>query len=225
MAYRMYLDGLLMPITPAKVTTKIRGQNEMVTLISGDAVNLLKAPGLTELSFELLLPQTSYPFAVGITLPPSVYLARFERLKTSRTPFQWILSRSRPGVLLSLFYSSLTVSLEDYEIIDDAEEGFDLKVRMELKQYRDYGTKTVTVTADAAGGLTAAVNAAPRSTASAPQKEIYTTQEGDTLWNVAKKLLGDGARYAELLRLNRELIQDPTALAAGLVLSLPRETG
>lgn len=225
MPYRMYLDGLLMPITPAKVTTKIANQNETATLINGEQINQLKAPGLTGVSFELLLPQVSYPFAVGVTLPPRVYLARFEQLKTGCTPFQWILSRCRPGLLLPDFYSNLTVSLEDYEIIDDAEEGFDLKVKIELKQYRDYGTRRVTVTQGADGTATATLSAPSRPAASAPKKDHYTTQEGDSLWNIAKQLLGDGARYAELYRLNRELISNPTALAAGLVLSLPVERG
>ena len=210
MAYRMYLDGLLMPITPAKVTTRINNQNETLTLITGEEINQLKAPGLSDVSFDLLLPQVSYPFAVGVTLPPATYLDRLERLKTSKAPFQWILSRCLPRSILPLFYSNMTVSLEDYQIVDDAEEGFDLKVKVQLKQYRPYGTTA------------ASVSAAPRSTASAPRQDTYTTQGGDSLWNIAKKLLGDGARYAELYRLNRELIQNPTALAAGLVLSLPK---
>ena len=222
MAYRMYLDGLLVPITPAKVTTQINNQNETLTLITGEEINQLKAPGLSDVSFDLLLPQVSYPFAVGVTLPPAAYLDRLERLKTSKAPFQWILSRCLPRSILPLFYSNMTVSLEDYQIVDDAEEGFDLKVKVQLKQYRPYGTRRLTVTTAADGTTTASVSAAPRSTASAPRQDTYTTQGGDSLWNIAKKLLGDGARYAELYRLNRELIQNPTALAAGLVLSLPK---
>ena len=35
MAYKMYLDGVLMPITPSKVKVKINNQNETLTLISG----------------------------------------------------------------------------------------------------------------------------------------------------------------------------------------------
>lgn len=35
MAYKMYLGGALMPITPSKVTVKINNQNKTMTLING----------------------------------------------------------------------------------------------------------------------------------------------------------------------------------------------
>ena len=41
MAYKMYLDGVLMPITPSKVKVKINNQNETLTLISGEEINIL----------------------------------------------------------------------------------------------------------------------------------------------------------------------------------------
>ena len=58
MAYKMYLDGVLMPITPSKVKVKINNQNETLTLISGEEINILKAAGLTDVSFDLLLPKS-----------------------------------------------------------------------------------------------------------------------------------------------------------------------
>ena len=50
-----------MPITPSKVKVKINNQNETLTLISGEEINILKAAGLTDVSFDLLLPQVPYP--------------------------------------------------------------------------------------------------------------------------------------------------------------------
>lgn len=65
MAYKMYLDGVLMPITPGKVKVKINNQNKTLTLINGQEINILKKPGLTDISFDLVLPQVSYPFSNG----------------------------------------------------------------------------------------------------------------------------------------------------------------
>ena len=42
MAYKMYLDGVLMPITPSKVKVKINNQNKTLTLINGEEINILK---------------------------------------------------------------------------------------------------------------------------------------------------------------------------------------
>ena len=144
MAYKMYLDGVLMPITPSKVKVKINNQNETLTLISGEEINILKAAGLTDVSFDLLLPQVPYPFTNGGAQPADYYLSLFERLKTAKEPFQWILNREKPNGS-RLFYTNLTVGMEDYQITDDAEEGFDITVAVSLKQYRHYSTKTVTI--------------------------------------------------------------------------------
>ena len=144
MAYTMYLGGVLMPITPSKVKVKINNQNETLTLINGEEINILKEPGLTDVSFDLLLPQVSYPFTTGGAQSADYYLSLFERLKTAKQPFQFILNRSMPTGR-RLFYTNLTVGMEDYQITDDAEEGFDITVTVSLKQYRHYGTKTVTI--------------------------------------------------------------------------------
>lgn len=186
MAYKLYMAGTLMPITPSKVTVKINNQNKTMTLINGEEINILKAAGLSDVSFELVLPQVSYPFSNGGAQSAAYYLSLFERLKVSKTPFQFILNRQKPGGGM-FHYTNLTVGLETYEITDDAGEGFDVKVKINLKQYRAYGTKTVAVQpAKTSGGTaTATVKAAPRPTTTAPKAATYTVKSGDCLWNIA----------------------------------------
>ena len=222
MAYTMYLDGVLMPITPSKVKVKINNQNETLTLINGEEINILKAAGLTDVSFDLLLPQVSYPFTNGGAQSADYYLSLFERLKTSKQPFQWILNRSMPSGK-RLFYSNLTVGMEDYQITDNAEEGFDISVTVSLKQYRHYGTKTVTIQPATTQTTTptATVEQPQRETTQAPKQSTYTVKSGDCLWNIAKKYLGDGSRYNEIYNLNKDKITNPNLIYAGQVLTLP----
>lgn len=222
MAYTMYLDGVLMPITPSKVKVKINNQNDTLTLINGEEINILKEPGLTDVSFDLLLPQVSYPFTNGGAQSADYYLSLFERLKTSKQPFQFILNRSMPSGR-RLFYTNLTVGMEDYQITDDAEEGFDITVAVSLKQYRHYGTKTVKVQPAPAPAETptATVEQPQRETSQAPQQTTYTVKSGDCLWNIAKKYLGDGSRYNEIYNLNKDKITNPNLIYAGQVLTLP----
>ena len=222
MAYKMYLDGVLMPITPSKVKVKINNQNETLTLISGEEINILKAAGLTDVSFDLLLPQVPYPFTNGGAQPADYYLSFFERLKTAKEPFQWILNREKPNGS-RLFYTNLTVGMEDYQITDDAEEGFDITVTVSLKQYRHYGTKTVTIqpAPTPATKPTATVEPPKRETSQAPKQSTYTVKSGDCLWNIAKKYLGDGSRYNEIYNLNKDKIKNPNLIYAGQVLTLP----
>ena len=211
-----------MPITPSKVKVKINNQNETLTLINGEEINILKAAGLTDVSFDLLLPQVSYPFTNGGAQSADYYLSLFERLKTSKQPFQWILNRSMPSGK-RLFYSNLTVGMEDYQITDDAEEGFDISVTVSLKQYRHYGTKTVTIQPATTQTTTptATVEQPQRETTQAPKQSTYTVKSGDCLWNIAKKYLGDGSRYNEIYNLNKDKITNPNLIYAGQVLTLP----
>jgi len=222
MAYTMYLGGVLMPITPSKVKVKINNQNETLTLINGEEINILKEPGLTDVSFDLLLPQVSYPFTNGGAQSADYYLSLFERLKTSKQPFQFILNRSMPTGR-RLFYTNLTVGMEDYQITDDAEEGFDITVTVSLKQYRHYGTKTVTIqpAPTPAETPTATVEQPQRETSQAPQQATYTVKSGDCLWNIAKKYLGDGSRYNEIYELNKDKITNPNLIYPNQVLTLP----
>lgn len=222
MAYKMYIAGALMPITPSKVKVKINNQNKTLTLISGEEINILKEAKLTDVSFDVVLPQVPYPFTNGGAQSADYYLSLFERLKQSKTPFQWILNRSRPDGV-ALFYSNLTVGLEDYQITDDANEGFDLTVSVKLKQYRAFGTKTVQITPSPAPSqpATATVQKPPRETTSAPKAANYTVKSGDCLWNIAKKQLGDGSRWKEIYELNKDKIKNPNLIYSGQSLTMP----
>lgn len=218
----MYIAGALMPITPSKVKVKINNQNKTLTLISGEEINILKDAKLTDVSFDVVLPQVPYPFTNGGAQGASYYLSLFESLKKSKTPFQWILNRSRPDGA-ALFYSNLTVGMEDYQITDDAKEGFDLTVSVKLKQYRAFGTKTVQLTPAPAPSqpATATVQPAPRPTESAPKSSSYTVKSGDCLWNIAKKQLGDGSRWKEIYELNKDKISNPNLIYPNQSLTMP----
>ena len=71
MPYYMYINKVLFPITPGKLSVKINGNNKTTTLINEGEVNLIKTPGLTDITIdELILPAfQNYPFAnYGILL-------------------------------------------------------------------------------------------------------------------------------------------------------------
>jgi nucleoid-associated protein YgaU len=56
-----------------------------------------------------------------------------------------------------------------------------------------------------------------------PSREFQQLQvrPGDSLWRMARRYLGDGARWRELLTLNRDLAAHPDALAAGSTVIVP----
>ena len=145
--YDFYLGGVQLPVAPGELKISIANQNSSYVLIDQGEINLLKRAGLTEIEFECLLPQARYPFAVyaGGFKPAVYYLAHLEQLKVSRQPFQFIVSRAMPDGRV-LFSNNIKVSLEDYTITENAKSGFDVQVKIRLKQYKDFGTRTMAVT-------------------------------------------------------------------------------
>lgn len=217
MAYIFYLDKLQLPVTPSKLQIKIENKNSTVILINEGEVNILKKPGLSEISFDALIPQIQYPFASAFN-KASTYLNKLEELKISQKPFQFIVSRIVPSGEYG-FCTNIRVGLEDYTISEDAKEGFDLTISIKLKQYKSYGTKTVKIVTN--GSTTTASVQQERSSESVEQKKTYTVVAGDCLWNIAKKYLGNGMRYLEIYNLNKDKIKNPDLIYVGQVLTLP----
>lgn len=221
MAYTVFLDDVQMPVAPAKIQMKINNQNKTVNLINNGEVNILKTAGLTEISFDVLIPQVKYPFA---DYPDGFkearyYLGKFKQMKVSRKPFAFKCLRVAPDGS-PLFETNMTVSLEDYSISEDADDGIDLTVSLKLKQYRSYGTRIVKIIqSDQETAI--ATTSEERPAESAPQPKTYTVLSGDCLWNIAKKYLGDGARYPEIYNLNKDKIKNPNLIYPGQVLTLP----
>lgn len=63
MSYYFFLGNTMLPVPPPRMNTKINGKNKTINLINEGEVNLIKTPGLTEISFDFLLPNSRYPFA------------------------------------------------------------------------------------------------------------------------------------------------------------------
>ncbi len=61
----------------------------------------------------------------------------------------------------------------------------------------------------------------PASGKKSPAYKEYVVQQGDHLWEIAEKYMGDGKRYKELVALNRQQITDPDHVPAGIRLKIP----
>lgn len=220
--YNFFIDGVQYPIAPSEITTKINGKSNTITLINEGEVNILKKPGLTDIKFELLLPNVNYPFAVYPSgfRNASFYLEKLEQLITSQKPFQFIINRMMPNGNL-LFDTNMTVSIEDYEINENAENGFDISVSINLKQYRPYGNKKVEIKETPVTQVVSTKKATvqkQRDTSSKKTPKTHKVQPGDTLWAIAKRYLDNGSRYPELASLNK--LKDPNKIYPGQVIRL-----
>lgn len=222
--YDFYLGKYLLPIPPQKLQIKINNANKTFTLIDGGEINVLKSAELTDIEFECEIPQVKYPFAVYKSgfRNASYFLKYFEQLKTKKQPFQFIVSRVMPGGRI-LFSTNMKVSMEDYRITEQATNGFDITLKINLKQYRSYGTKTVKIKeASKSGSKPKATSKKNRSAKTTSDSKSYTVVSGDCLWNIAKKFYGDGSKYPVIYDANKNVVgSDPNLIYPGQVLTIP----
>ncbi|MCM1234103.1 MAG: LysM peptidoglycan-binding domain-containing protein [Ruminococcus flavefaciens] len=212
--YRMYIEKTLFPVTPGKLQMNINGTNKTLTLINEGEVNLAKAAGLTDISTEVLLPAlTEYPFAVypdGFQ-KPDYYLEKLEKWKQKKKPVTFKMLRMSPDGKKLLWDTSIPVTIEDYQITEDAaEQGFDVAVKISMKEYREWGAKKLLIkkskkSTKAKSLKTAAVKKKTRK-AKEPAK-TYTVKKGDCLMMIARKQLNDASKWKSIYSLNKNTIE------------------
>lgn len=197
--YQVYFDGMILPVTPSAIDIKIGNRNQKVDLINGGEINVLKSPSLTTISFKAIFPAQKYPFVTTL-YSLSTYMEALKHLKEDKKVFQFIVIRATPGGE-RLWDTNIKVSLENYTISEDADNGNDIVCNIELKQYRSYGVKLATVE-DAALFITKT-----RETSSATTSGTYTVKSGDTLWAIAKKYYGDATKWPKIYEANKTAIE------------------
>lgn len=222
--YYIYLGQVLLPIAPNKLTLKIKNQNKTMNLINEGEINFLKAAGLTDVEFDVLIPSVPYSFAKydGDFKSPSYFINHFETLKNSNNPFQFIVVRKMPDGKL-LFDTNMTVSMESYTITEQSDDGFDLKVSFKLKQYIAHSTKIAKVTFEIKKPVAKIQYVRPAVNSPAPKQETtYTVKDGDSPWSIAKKFYGDGSKYMKIVNANKDKITSAKmTIYTGQVLVIP----
>ena len=220
--YYFYMGKVLLPIPPSKIQTTIGNQNKTINLMNEGEVNVIKGPGLTEFKFDILLPlYTLYPFAMykkGQFLHASYYLEYFEDLKINKTPFYFVINRFKYDPFTkkkdNIMKTRMEVILENYTITESTDNAPDIEVSLELKEFVKY--ETIVKDLDSKTNTVKSSKVLGTSRKTIPN--TYVVKKGDTLWVIAKKLLGDGAKCWNLAKLNG--ISNPNKLTVGQVLKI-----
>lgn len=197
-------DVLTFPITPSALKMSVDSNNKVVNLIDEGDINILKSPSLTEISFDARFPMRQFPYAREYK-DFETYYDMFKELKEDKKSFRFIVARTTPNGKRT-WDTNLLVTLEDFEISEDAEEGDDVIVSFKLKQYKEYGVtliKTIKSTPS-----TTSTSKKPRSTDNKASKtQYYTIKSGDCLWNISKKFYGVGSSYKKIYEANKSIIE------------------
>ena len=184
--YRIIIDGQYVPIPPEKITIKVDGDNKTMTLINLGEINVIRKKKLTDISFELLLPNQRYPFAYypqGYMTADS-YIKKYRKLQRNKSQFKLEIYRYAPNGV-NMFNTILNVTLEKLTITDSVSDGFHNKVSLEFKEYRKYGATTIR-----------------------KKSATYTVKSNkETLTLIAKKWLKDSSKAQDIYKKNKKVIE------------------
>ncbi len=142
MNYDFYLDKTLLPVTPEKLSIKTKSGNRTINLINEGMVSIIKKSELAEIGFECLFPAQMYPFArypSGFQAPDH-FIEELKKLK--ERPFQFIAARNGAGGV-PMFSTNMTVTLEDFTLLESAKNLFDVTADIRLREYREFKAKVV----------------------------------------------------------------------------------
>lgn len=217
--YRIYVDKMLFPVAPATIDTTINNRNEKVDLANGREITRIKYPGLTEITMEFRLPNK--PLNVAWIqyedgfVPAQEFLDKLESLKKRdrQTGFDLTIIRefgeSRPegmATTINFKHETISVSLEDYKIKEDAEEGFDWIVECTFKLWQKWGTKTIKL--KKRNGKTVKFSKGKKRKRKKRYKSTIKTKKGETLWQICKRVYGYGDTWANVaIKANKDALK------------------
>lgn len=222
--YYFYLDNLQIPIPPKSLDITVSNKNETIDLLQTGEVTIPKPLGLTEYSFEILLPNSKYPFNQSIlekSKKAEYYAKKIVGMKTAGNPVKFTVVRMKPnGEMLSMVTERVTI--EELETKEDHDYGFDVYMSIKLRQWRDYGTKKLVIEENKDGTASASVKT-ERPTDKVPDKEVKSPNGFNkaTLQRIVKQQFGDTNNLFKIAALNK--IGVPCYLGATQALSMYNE--
>ena len=214
--YKMYIDKILLPVTPKSLTIDKNNRNKVITLLSDGEVNELKTPGLATIKFNAEFPNSRYPYARydGDFKRAEYFIKKFEKIRANKKPVQFVLIREK------LFNTNIKVVIDGMTFKEDADQGTDIVLSFVLKEYKYHGIKTYKLKDE----NTAQPLEISRDTSTAPlpkSSQAYVVKNGDSLWAIAKYFYGDGAKYPVIFNANQDKISNPSLIYTGQVLTIP----
>lgn len=221
LSYNNRAEKIYLPVLPEKIEVNQSGNSKSYDISQLGEVQVLTGQKLLDISFSGIFP--AHPLYASGQEPGAFQ----EPLHYYQTLEKW-LSNQKP-IRLTFIGSTLNldlpVSIESFTYSEAGGAVGDISYTLKLKEYRFYAAKKVPV--EQPGGPAAAAPAA-RPATNAParpdtrvQPKTYTLVSGDSLWKVAQKVLGSGARYKEIQKLNGIQDSELRRLPVGKVLKLP----
>lgn len=213
--YEMWLmyDGdnkrLRFPVLPDKIQVKCGSQDSSVSIVDFGEITLKQSRPAYTISFSSYFAPVAVQGGSEPQMTPKEYRDTILSFKEGDKPCHFILTGS--GI-------NLYCTIADFSWYEQGGDVGTIYFTLSLKEYREIAPRQITIEPTT---NTASVSKAETRTDSRTIPATHTVVAGDTLWGIAKRYLGNGARYTEIVSLNTDVIKNPSLIVAGMVLKLP----
>lgn len=203
--YNVYLGDILCPVAPEKITVNFANKCSVVSLADGGEINIPGGAALHEINFSLLLPNSKYPFAVYKSgfKPAAFFLQKLKQMLDEKTPFQFIVVRRTEGGSV-LGYSNIKCLLESFQVCEDAGCGYDVVVKIKLREYRNFAVKKLDI--NSVRSMIKTDRGCDNSPAPKSKNITYRVVKGDCMWMIAQRFYGNGNLYLKIYEANRAVL-------------------
>lgn len=187
-------EKLQLPVNPSEFTVSKGNQNQTVSINDAGEINLIGKTGLASISLGSFFPAREYSFCQYSGFPdPYDCVQLVESWRLSGEPIRLIISDANTDLV------NLAMAIETFEY---GEKGGtrDVYYTLELKEYRFLNIEN------------APQGSEPRAVSRSVPRE-YVVQSGDTLWEIARRLTGDGGNFQNIAAKNN--IIDPNMIYSG----------
>lgn len=192
LSFDNHREMFTLPINPAAFDFTEAQNNQRITLLNIGEANLIGHRGLVGGSLSSFFPSPDSPFARYADREPMEYIRLLRKWKESTQPIRVIVSDCDFNLAMSI----------DRLQYSHHEGDKDVYFTLDLTEYRFLNVPAVKVAVNVkSNGL----NARPNAQTS---PKTYTVKAGDCLWNIAKKVYGDGSKFTQIYSANQSVI-DP----------------
>lgn len=221
--YIVMLGNVIFPVAPGEISLYYPSTGQTARLINGTEINLTKPAGLCVYKMRVLIPRFNYPFCGREPQSQDYYLRTIHSMYKNREQLSLIIWRTNADGSMNMGEGDVVVSgdgivtgksvtLDSYRVIEDANEGFDIWLELEMREYVGYGTRRYL------GNAENKQTATEHSQSNEKKPLTYTVKKGDCLSNICKLQLGSSDKWREVARLNG--LANPNKIYVGQVIRL-----
>lgn len=209
-----------LPVVPGSIEISDGGKGKAYDVAELGEINVIKDQKLSEFGFSSMFPAHRYHFVTTDNLKgPAEYVKIILGWMEKNRPIRFIFTGD-------VFDINTPASIESFQWKEVAGSGGDIEYSIKLKKYVFYAAQKVKVVQGVVAGVstTSVVKDTQPRASDKQTPKTYTMVAGDTLWSVAQKNLGDGARWKEIQQLNGITDAEIKRLPIGKVLKLPGDS-